>query len=302
MKDLGAVRYFLGIEIDRSASGFFLSQKKYVTDLLKAHDLINVTPLKVPLDAHLKLSPTAGQALTNPHPYQQLLGKLIYLTVTRPDINYAVHTLAQFMHSPTDVHMQAAKRLLRYLSGTKNQGLLLASSSAAELTAFSDSDWASCPFTRRSTTGFCLLLGHSLISWKSKKQNAVARSSAEAEYRAMAHTACELTWMTALLKDMGLTLPPAVLKCDNVAAISIAANPVQHERTKHIELDCHYVRDKVKSGEIVTQYVPSTSQLADLLTKPISVKQHHFLLSKIGASGYPSAQLEGEYCSTKHVK
>ena len=257
MKDLGTVRYFLGIEIDRSASGLFISQKKYVTDLLKQHDLLAVTPLKVPLDAHLKLSPNQGQALTNPHPYQQLLGKLIYLTVTRPDINYDVHTLAQFMHSPTDVHLQAARRLLRYLAGTRDQGLLLASSSAAELTAYFDSDWASCPFTRRSTTGFCLLLGKSLISWKSKKQNVVARSSAEAEYRAMAHTACELTWMAALLKDMGVQIPTAVLHCDNVAAISIAANPVQHERTKHIELDCHYIRDKVHSGDIITKYVPS---------------------------------------------
>lgn len=117
------------------------------------------------------------------------------------------------MHQPTNIHMQAAKCLLRNLSGTRSQGILLAASSAAKLTAFSDSDWASCPHSRRSTTGFCLLLRNSPISWKSKKQTVVARSTAEAEYRAMAQTACKITWMTSLLKDMGLTLPPKILKC-----------------------------------------------------------------------------------------
>lgn len=174
------------------------------------------------------------------------------------------------------------------------QGILLTSASSAVIQAYSDSDWANCPVTRRSTSGFCLLLGNSPVSWKFKKQNVVARSTVEAEYRAMALTACEITWLTALLKDMGLSnLPPATLNCDNQAALSIAANPIMHERTKHIEVDCHFVRDKVKSGDIQTAHVPSQSQLADLLTKPLSVKQHYFLLDKLGAANTP-AQLEGE--------
>lgn len=154
--------------------------------------------LKVPMDIHDKLTPDAGTLLHDPRPYQRLLGKLIYLTVTRPDITFSVHILSQFMQSPTTVHMQAATRVLRYLAGNPGQGILLASSSAIQVQAYCDSDWASCPVTKRSTTGFCILLGQSPISWKSKKQTVVGISSAEDEYRAMALTTCEITWISAL--------------------------------------------------------------------------------------------------------
>lgn len=291
MKDLGAPRYFLGLEIDRSNSGFFVSQRKYTLDLLKEFGMSNVTPLKLPMDAHLKLTPHKGEQLEDPAPYQRLVGKLLYLTITRPDITFSVHILTQFMQQPTSVHMQTAKRLLRYLAGNASQGILLASTSAAQLTAYCDSDWASCPTTRKSTSGFCILLGSSPISWKSKKQSLVARSTAESEYRAMALTACEITWLVQLLKDMGIhKLPPTLLNCDNKAALSIAANPVLHERTKHIEIDCHYVRDKIAAGEIVTKHVPGYAQAADVLTKPLTVKQHYQLLGKLGVT----TPLEGE--------
>lgn len=185
MKDLGPVSYFLGLEIHRSAAGFFLSQHKYCTDILKEHGLLHCKPLQLPLDSHLKLTADKGNALPNPTPYQRLLGKLIYLTITRPDICFTVQLLAQFMQHPTTVHMQAAKRLLRYIDGNPRQGILLATSTAAELKAYCDSDWASCPITRRSTTGYYIFFGISPVSWKTKKQTVVARSSAEAEYRAM---------------------------------------------------------------------------------------------------------------------
>ena len=189
--------------------------------------------------------------------------------------------------------MQAAKKLLRYLRGTSQQGILLAASSAVELKAFCDSDWASCPNTRRSTTGYCILLGYSPVSWKSKKQAVVARSTAEAEYRAMAMTLCEITWLHALLKDMGIkNLPSTALYCDNQAAISLAANPILHERTKHVEVDCHFIRDKLKTGELHTQHASTTEQVADILTKQLSAHQQNYLLSKLGAVSSP-AQLEG---------
>lgn len=195
------------------------------------------------MDTHLMLTPTKGTTLPNPHSYQRLVRKLIYLTVTRPDITFLVHIL-----SPTNVHMQTAKRLLRYLVTNLGQGILLATSSKASLQAYSDSDWANCPVTRRSTSGFCILLSDSPISWKAKKQNVIARSTTEAEYHAMALTVCEVSWLHALLKDMGLgNIPPTVLKCDNLAALSIAANPIYHERTKHIKVDCHFIREKLKT-------------------------------------------------------
>ena len=134
------------------------------------------------------------------------------------------------------------------------------------------------------------------MSWKTKKQSVVARSTAEAEYRAMALTCCEVTWMSALLKDMGLNdLPPTLIKSDNQAALSIAANPVLHERTKHIELDCHFIRDKIAEGKVTTEFVPSHAQVADILTKSLPVKQHRYLLNKLGVSSSNSTQLEGEY-------
>lgn len=142
--------------------------------------MLNFKPLQLPIDNHLKLTHDEGDVLPNPTPYQRLLGKLIYLTITRPSIAFTVQFLAQFMQQPTSVHMQATKRLLRYLAGTISQGILLAPSSPTQLTTYSESDWASCPITRRSTIDYCIFLGYSPLSWKTKKQPVVARSSAKA--------------------------------------------------------------------------------------------------------------------------
>lgn len=262
MKDLGSLTYFLGLEIHRDESGIFMSQKEYTLDIIKEYGLSNAKPVLLPMDSHIKLSAELGEILPDDTVYQRLVGKLIYFTITRPDIAFTVQLLSQFMQKPTSTHLQTSKRLLRYLIGTLSQGILLASNSAAQLTAYCDSDWASCPMTRRSTTGYCIFLGSSPISWKSKKQHVVSRSPAEAEYRAMALKTCEITWLSAFLKDLGIkNLPPTVLKCDNKAALAIAANPVLHERTKHVELDCHYVREQVKAGAITTTYTPSNEQM-----------------------------------------
>jgi len=285
MKDLGELRYFLGLEIVRTAQGLFVSQKKYITDLVREYNLAHSKPMKLPLHTQVKLTATSGTPLSQPEQYRRLIGKLLYLTLTRPDVSYAVQLLSQYLQSPTTAHMQAALHVVRYLKGSPGQGILMANTSAAQLTAFCDSDWASCPDTRRSTTGYCILLGQSPVSWKTKKQSVVSRSSAEAEYRSMAVTCCEVVWLLSLLKDLGITkLTPVHLKCNNQAALFIAANPVFHERTKHIDIDCHFVRDQIKSGVIQPSYVHTSQQLADLFTKALPTAQHQKLLSKLGVS------------------
>ncbi|GKB69017.1 ribonuclease H-like domain-containing protein [Tanacetum coccineum] len=243
------------ISVTRDSSGLLLYQKKYALEILDRAHMANCNPSRTPIDTESKLG-SDGDPVSNPTLYRSLAGSLQYLTFTRPDISYAVQQVCLYMHDPREPHFSALKRILRYVRGTLDYGLQLFSSSTTELVAYSDADWAGCPTTRRSTSGYCVFLGNNLLSWSSKRQPTLSRSSAEAEYRGVANAVAETCWLRNLLRELHTPLSFATLVyCDNVSAVYLSCNPVQHQRTKHIEIDIHFVRDLVAAGQVRVLHV-----------------------------------------------
>uniref|UniRef100_A0A2N9J2S0 Reverse transcriptase Ty1/copia-type domain-containing protein n=1 Tax=Fagus sylvatica TaxID=28930 RepID=A0A2N9J2S0_FAGSY len=282
MKDLGHLSYFLGLEVSSDSTGYYLSQAKYASDLLSHAGLTDTKVVSTPLEMNARLTPLDDTPLSDATLYRQLVGSLVYLTVTRPDIAHAVHLVSQFLSAPHSTHYAAVIHILRYIKGTMFHGLHFSAHSTLDLCAYSDADWAGDPTDRRSTIGFCFFLGDSLISWRSKKQHIVSRSSTEAEYRALADTTSELLALRWLLEDMGLThSSPTVIHCDNRSAIQIAHNDVFHERTKHIEIDCHLVRHHLFNGILHLLPVSSSDQTADIFTKTFPPGRFRDLVSKL---------------------
>ncbi|XP_022023389.1 uncharacterized mitochondrial protein AtMg00810-like [Helianthus annuus] len=268
MKDLGPLSYFLGIQVTRDGNNMFLSQQAYVKDIIHRASMDSCKPVATPVDNQSKLSSVSSPLRDDPSTYRSLAGALQYLTFTRPDISYNVQQVCMHMHAPRLEHWNALKRIIRYIQGTADYGLHLGPVPSLSLVAYTDADWAGCPDTRRSTSGYCVYMGDNLLSWSSKRQSTISRSSAEAEYQGVANVVADICWLRNLLLDLHYPLTRATLVyCDNVSAIYLSSNPVQHQRTKHIELDIHFVREQVQRGRIRVLHVPSRHQIADIFTK-----------------------------------
>ncbi|KAM1701493.1 hypothetical protein ACFXTN_024755 [Malus domestica] len=289
MKDMGKLTYFLGLQITYKDNGdIFINQSKYVTDLLSKAGMINCRPCSTPSKPHTQLLKDEGEPLADPTVYRSLVGALQYLTFTRPDIAYAVNYACQFMTTPTEAHFCLVKRILRYLKGTWQCGLTYSAQDNMDLFAYSDADWAADINTRRSTTGYIVFLGSNPVSWQSKKQGSVSRSSTDAEYKALANAAADVAWIRLVLKDLHMFLPSVPLvHCDNLSTLALCSNPVFHTRIKHLDTDFHFVRERVQKGDLQVHYIPTEAQIADVLTKglhsPLFV--HHCSNLRLG---YPS--------------
>ncbi|CAL2279421.1 unnamed protein product [Prunus armeniaca] len=294
-RKLGALHFFLGMEVTRCANQLSLSQARYASDLLKKFKMDLCKPCPTPLLSSQRLSAHDGDSLSDPETYRSMVGGLQYLTLSRPDIAYAVNQVCQYMHNPKTTHLQAVKRIYRYIKGTIEHGLIYRSSPDYTLRAFSDADWAGSLDDRRSTSGACIFLGPNILTWTAKKQSTVSRSSSEAEYRALATTVAELQWFRYLFRELGVPLrtPPCVF-VDNISALHMAANPVFHARTRHIEIDYHFVRELLARGVLRTRHVSSQHQLADIFTKSLSRERFSFLSGKLNLHLVPFRLRGGE--------
>jgi hypothetical protein len=285
MKDLGLLHYFLGLEIWQRSDGIFLSQGKYTVDILRKFGMDKSKPMATPMEMNLKKlrESTSDSDLVDPTMYRQLIGSLMYLVNSRPDICFAVNTLSQFMVEPRQAQWVAAKHVLRYLQGTVNYGLRYTSNDSVGLHGYTDSDWAGSAVDRKSTSGCCFSLGSAMISWMSRKQTSVALSTAEAEYIAANMASREAVWLRKLLSGLfDQMLDPTVIYCDNQSCLRLSENPVFHDKSKHIEIKYFYIRDLVRDGAVKLQYVSTDEQVADILTKPLSRMKFVYFREKLG--------------------
>ena len=288
MKDLGDFHYFLGIEVTLSVQGIHLSQTKYIGDIFKRENILESKGCITPMSTSEKLRKDKGAAFENPSLYRSIVGSLQYVLLTRPDLAFTVNKLSHFLSAPTILHWQAYKRVLRYLQSTADYGLQFFNYGSLTLIAYSDADWGSVPDDRRSVGGYYVFLGSNLISWSSKKQPIVSKSSSESEYLALALATLKVLWITYLFQELKISFDQIpLLHFDNKSVEALASNPKYHAHTKHIELDIHFLREHIAQQLLSITYVPSSEQLADVLTKPLCFDQFAYLHSKLNVHSRP---------------
>lgn len=270
MSMMGELNFFLGLQIKQTRDGIFINQSKYTKDLLKRFGMEHVKDADTPMGTSTKLDMDEKGKTVDITKYRGMIGSLLYLTASRPDIMFSVCLCARFQACPKESHVSAVKRIFRYLHGTINLGLWYPKGSEMSLISYSDADFAGCRIDRKSTSGTCHFLGSSLVSWASKKQNSVALSTTEAEYIAAGSCCAQVLWMKQTLEDYRLKFENTPIKCDNTSAICLSKNPIQHSRTKHIEVRHHFLRDHIEKGDIILEFIGTEHQLADIFTKPLA--------------------------------
>ncbi|KAK8913644.1 hypothetical protein KSP39_PZI023491 [Platanthera zijinensis] len=282
MSSMGELSFFLGLQVKQHAEGIFISQTKYAKELVKKFGMSDASCMKTPMPSNAVVDADEHGKPVDQTTYRAIIGSLLYLTASRPDIMFATCICARFQVSPRESHLILVKRILRYVKSCPNLGLWYPKDSAFDLTGFSDADYAGCRIDRKSTSGTCQFLGDRLVSWFCKKQTSVSTSTAEAEYMAAGSCCSQILWIQNQLLDYGYNLEKSKIFCDNTSAISIAQNPVLHSRTKHIEIRHHFLRDNVEKNKIELQYIPTDLQRGDIFTKPLDEKKHSFFLNQLG--------------------
>uniref|UniRef100_A0A453B0H4 Reverse transcriptase Ty1/copia-type domain-containing protein n=1 Tax=Aegilops tauschii subsp. strangulata TaxID=200361 RepID=A0A453B0H4_AEGTS len=285
MSDLGLLTYYLGIEVHQKPEGITLCQEAYAKKILESCSMEDCNPSFVPIEPRLKLSKRSEASAVDATEYRSVVGSLRYLVNTRPDLAYSVGIVSRFMEAPTTEHWAAVKHILRYIKGTTNFGCvyLREKKEMVELLGYSDSDLAGDVDDRKSTSGVAYFLGGSIVTWLSQKQKVVALSSCEAEYIAAATAAGQGVWLGRLLGDLtDKEAESVVLNVDNKSAIALCKNPVHHDRTKHIDIRYHYIRECVEESKIEVNYVCTDDQLADILTKSLGRQKFTEMRGRIG--------------------
>ncbi|CAM8968649.1 unnamed protein product [Rhodiola kirilowii] len=282
MSMVGEMSYFLGLQVTQKKDGIFISQSKYAKTLIKKFDLAKASHKRTPAATHLKITKDDAGVNVDQTLYRSMIGSLLYLTASRPDISYAVGVCARYQSEPKESHLLQVKRIIKYVCETVEFGIWYTKNTNPHLVGFYDADWAGNAEDRKSTSGGCFFLGNNLVSWFSKKQNSISLSMAEAEYIAAGSCCTQLPWMKQMLSEYGVEQKEMKLYCDNMSAICISKNPVQHSRTKHIDIRHHFIRELVEQKVITLQHVITDKQLADIFTKPLDAAQFETLRSSLG--------------------
>jgi hypothetical protein len=283
MSLIGELSYFLGLQVKQSYAGIFISQEKYLKEMLKKFQMEDSSPVSTPMVVGCKLSKYDMSPDVDQRTYQSMIGSLLYITTSCPDIMQVVGMVGHYQSTPKESHLVAVTRIFKYLKGTMTYGLWYPRNQNFQLTAYSDADWANCVDERKNTSGGAFFLGDSLVAWLSKKQGSISLSTIEAKY-IVAATCCTLIlWMIQTLADLKVTYTdPIPLHYDNTSAISLSKNPILHSKSKHIPIKHHFFREQVTNRIVQVNYIPSTEQIADIFTKPLTTTPFGYFRQKLG--------------------